>query len=274
MPDITLCAVSGTLLPQTLTAIDHARDCARFADIVFVTDRPENIPQRTGMRVVGVNSLRSREDYSLVVQRGLGAHIQTPFVMLVQWDGYPARPANWTNEFLDYDYIGAPWPQFSRALAVGNGGFSLRSRRLLEACDDPLFQPGHPEDLGICHVNRTLLETVYGLRFAPAALAQRFSCERMGTRSDAFGFHGLFNMPYEMGLDAFLAFFATLDLRQIGVRELCDLRDVLLRAQTGEACMAARRLAYDLIRHAWREPALWRYVWRKLRGVPPEIPLD
>ena len=37
------------------------------------------------------------------------------------------------------DYIGAPWPHFRDGHNVGNGGFSLRSRRLLEACRELPF---------------------------------------------------------------------------------------------------------------------------------------
>lgn len=254
------------MLPQTLAAMDRAEACARFGDRLFVTDRPADVAGRAGLRIVAVESLRSREDYSDVVLTGLAAHVHTPFVMLVQWDGYPVRPQNWTDAFLDYDYIGAPWPQFPSAIAVGNGGFSLRSRRLLEACRDPRFQSGHPEDLFICHVNRALLEQAHGVRFAPAELAERFSCERMGSAARAFGFHGLFNMPREMGLKAFLAFFATLDTRQIGVRELCDVRDALRCFDTATARRQTRQILLDLMRLRWRDPALWRYCWRLLKG--------
>ena len=44
------------------------------------------------------------------------------------------------SDFLKWDYIGAPWPlsyeafvdPFGRHIRVGNGGFSLRSRKFLE----------------------------------------------------------------------------------------------------------------------------------------------
>ena len=42
--------------------------------------------------------------------------------------------AAWRPEFLDYDYIGAVWPHVLDKYNVGNGGFSLRSKALLEAC--------------------------------------------------------------------------------------------------------------------------------------------
>ena len=37
------------------------------------------------------------------------------------------------EDFLDYDYVGAPWPkeQNDNSLLVGNGGFSLRSKKAM-----------------------------------------------------------------------------------------------------------------------------------------------
>lgn len=67
----------------------------------------------------------------------LYSRFDTDYVLIVQNDGFPLRKG--LDEFVGrYDYIGAPWvahatcfdlypyPKFS----VGNGGFSLRSRRL------------------------------------------------------------------------------------------------------------------------------------------------
>ncbi|GEM_PF-479976 len=264
LPEVTLCAVTGRLIPLTLDAMDKARACATFGDVLFVTDRPDQVPASADMRVVAVPDLQSRERYSLVVQQELARHVRTAFVMIVQWDGYPVRPANWTGAFLDHDYIGAPWPQFAPPHAVGNGGFSLRSRRLLEACLDPRFVPGHPEDLGICHRNRDLLEGALGLRFAPAELAARFSYERSGVAGDAFGFHSLFNMPSEMGMAAFLDLFRALDLADIGSRELCDLRDVLMAADTRESRAAAGDILRFLLRFRWKETLVLRALGRDL----------
>ena len=65
----------------------------------------------------------------------------TPYVLVVQNDGYPLRPG--LEEFVGkYDFIGAPyvglqlWKQLVARIAnyhVQNGGFSLRSRAICEA---------------------------------------------------------------------------------------------------------------------------------------------
>ena len=60
------------------------------------------------------------EGYSEFVIRELHKYVDTSHCLLVQWDGYVLNPKSWLPQFLDYDYIGAPW----NGNVVGNGGFS------------------------------------------------------------------------------------------------------------------------------------------------------
>jgi hypothetical protein len=78
---------------------------------------------------------------------------------------------------------------------VGNGGFSLRSQRLLQAGRDVRIVQEHPEDLMLGRTYRDLLETEHGVRFAPPALARRFAFENETPASPTFGFHGPYNLP-------------------------------------------------------------------------------
>lgn len=80
---------------------------------------------------------------------------------------------------------------------VGNGGFSLRSKKMLSLCaklaKENAFQKSHPEDLVICVYDRKLIEE-NGIKFAPYEVAKNFSFEgEFGERKDwngEFGFHG------------------------------------------------------------------------------------
>ena len=54
-------------------------------------------------------------------------------MLLIQWDGYVVNPEAWDPAFLGCDYLGAKWYWHDDGMRVGNGGFSLRSRRLLDA---------------------------------------------------------------------------------------------------------------------------------------------
>ena len=114
---------------------------------------------------------------------------------MTQWDGFVVDASVWSDEFLQWDYIGAPWPDQPEAVAVGNGGFSLRSQRCLRAGLDEELTELHPEDEILCRSQRALLQRKHGLRVAPLALAQRFSFENAAVKHSSFGFHGPYNLP-------------------------------------------------------------------------------
>ena len=69
----------------------------------------------------------------------LHERFKTPYVLTIQEDGFPLRPG--LEKFVGkWDYIGAPWVHhatyydiYPYKYCVGNGGFSLRSKRLCEA---------------------------------------------------------------------------------------------------------------------------------------------
>ena len=124
--------------------------------------------------------------YNEFILRGLPALIETSHCLLIQSDGFITHPESWDPGFLQYDYIGAPWPRawfFMGQGRVGNGGFSLRSKRLLDAaarlpypaacntCPDVRL-----EDQVICVGGRPALES-QGIVFAPPELAGAFSLD-------------------------------------------------------------------------------------------------
>ncbi len=191
LPELTLCVVDTRTPALALAALAQSMRQVRYGDVVFFTHAGVEAPPP--VRVVPIAPLGSITDYSNFVLRELLPHVQTSHVLLIQWDGYVHDPLAWEPGFLAYDYIGAPWPQFAAPRNVGNGGFSLRSRKLLEALRDPRVRITHPEDICICHDNRELLEAGHGIRFAPPDVAARFSRERLVLAPRSFGFHGVFN---------------------------------------------------------------------------------
>jgi hypothetical protein len=155
------------------------------------------------IRVIAIETLASAREYSGFVMKRLASHVDTDFVQLVQWDGYVTRGEAWDDAFLGYDYIGARW-WFHAASGcdVGNGGFSLRSRRLLEATRDDEVTVTDAEDDAICRVHRRLLEARYGIRFAPGEVADRYAFEGTKPTGAEFGFHGIYNLPRFLGEEA------------------------------------------------------------------------
>lgn len=174
-----------------VSALQRCLAVADFHECLLLGACPES--PLDGITHVDVGPLPSVEAYSEFMVRRLGDHVRGENVLVVQWDGFILDPECWTPEFLTFDYIGAPW--WRRRVAVGNGGFSLRSRKLLDALRTLNPQRTHPEDYCICDLYRTELERDYGIVFAPVEYAARFAFEDPNPGTPTFGFHGFYNFP-------------------------------------------------------------------------------
>jgi len=200
LPNVTLVAISSIKIEQTILALKKSMRGIAYGRVLFFTDGDSDLKNH-GIEVIKIDKL-DYNAYSHFVIYDLKDHVQTDFALLVQHDGYVVRPLKWQSEFLTYDYIGAPWRKglyFTEDginIRVGNGGFSLRSKKLLQAPTDlalPFDDKGTGflhEDGIICLFNRKSLEN-YGLKFAPVPVASRFSRERWCSDSTLFpfGFH-------------------------------------------------------------------------------------
>ncbi len=159
-----------------------------------------------------------RPDANRFLMKDLHKYVETSHCLYVQADGFVVNADLWKEEFLKFDYIGAPWPnkiQMDPNLVgspglpgpipilnmkencVGSGGFSLRSRKLLKTIAkisyDSLKIPIKNEDLMICHyLYKEMIDK--GIRFAPPKLAAQFAMEGWHhlygqNVNSVFGFH-------------------------------------------------------------------------------------
>lgn len=250
LSDVTLCAVDTINPMLAARALDISMSQCRFGDALLLAH--EVAPTRA--RFVQIDRLQSLEAYSAFMLKQLGHYITTPWVLVVQWDGYVVDASRWTDAFFEYDYTGARWPDLHDGLDVGNGGFSLRSSRLLRALADDRFPvpPDACEDTLICRTWRPALEKEYGIRFAPADIADRFSYEAPYPASPTFGFHGAFNLWRYADDNTVLDIIRELDLRTvasggnlIALKIYCELGKL--------ACVKA---LYGRYREHWSEQAI------------------
>ncbi|KAB2967140.1 DUF5672 family protein [Zoogloea sp.] len=205
LPNVSLICLDTRHPNLAAFALGQCLDRANFGEALLLTGTDFTSPDpRISVRPVDI--LRNVADYSAFIVKQLHAQVACAHALLIQWDSFILDSSCWDPAFLDYDYIGAPWPH--RAEPVGNGGFSLRSRRLLEALADPDIQELHPEDACICERYRELLETRHGIRFAPLEMARRFAFELETPKGPTFGFHGLFNFHRALPDDALNAWLA------------------------------------------------------------------
>lgn len=152
------------------------------------------------VKVITERLFSGREAYSKFCVSDMYKHLPAgdySHVLIIHPDGYIQQPTAWDNDWLQYDYIGATW-WYKDGMNVGNGGFSLRSKRLLELLSklDISEQNVHPEDDWICRQIRPWLEKEHGIKFAPEDVANKFSIEAYAVPppynaySGQFGHHG------------------------------------------------------------------------------------
>lgn len=186
--------------------LSHQRPAASLDDIEWIEIEP----------------LRSRADYSRFMLQLLGEHVRSTHALCIQWDGFVINGLAWRPEFIDYDYIGAIWPHFTDEHRVGNGGFSLRSRRLLDLCRSLPFDGEQAEDLVIARTYRAQLEEA-GLQFAPESVAVEFAYERGQPSGREFGFHGAFNLVQYLSPKEALVVFRSLDPKMLSRGERLEV---------------------------------------------------
>ena len=157
----------------------------------------------TGAIFVEIPEITSITQYSDILLNLVPKKIDEN-LLVVQWDGFVLNPKEWLNCYFDYDYIGAPHYLGNKGYAeVGNGGFSYRSRRLLNALSelnvdiDPLSSKPQIEDVIICSNKRKELEEM-SIKFATVEIAKQFSYQQGEydiNPEKIFGFHGPQNFP-------------------------------------------------------------------------------
>lgn len=145
---------------------------------------------------IQINPIESIKDYSKFILENAWKFVATEYFIVIQYDGFVLNGSCFCESFLDYDYIGATWPHFETH-NVGNGGFSLRSVRLMQKLQHYLKDEDYSvaEDLIVCRKYRPLLEKNNKIRFAPVSVANRFSQELVISKTKTFGFHGYALLP-------------------------------------------------------------------------------
>lgn len=218
---ITLLAIDCVSPERTLRAIKFSCFHVRFSRIVLLTNtkRFRISAQFNGTPVELAHTEQSDRklspypghppiaiDYDRDVLVRSKEFCDTSHLLQLEWDSAILNPAAWDWKWLDYDFIGAPWPnhkepgwpECNEGNNVGNFGFSLKSKYFCEMCatayteaqNNPEWKnAAYSSDRFICRTARHTLETDNGVKFASAEQAMRFSCENQ-IYSGQFGYHG------------------------------------------------------------------------------------
>ena len=184
--DLTIVAIDSLNHNLTSLALDKTREIFPLAQVVVFGDY--NFYNYG--KFVKVDKF-SPPGHSKICLHNIHDAVDTNWALFIQYDGFPIREDLWLDEFLNYDYIGSP---MGAPEVVGNGGFSLRSKKLLNLTRF-IPQGNIPrdwlEDQLICDKYRSWLEK-HGVTFAPLPLAQRWGIQSVHYHDPIgyFGFHG------------------------------------------------------------------------------------
>lgn len=174
LPEITLIALGSTNVPGMVNALERSSRDIRWGAVKLVTE--VHCP--------------TIDDWNHAIVFDLRKYVDTKFCMLVHPDGFVVNANSWNPEWLNYDYIGAPWPlptdDYSyrtpdgEIVRVGNS-VSLRSKEMLElpyqleVAWHSYFGNTNEDGFLTCH-NRRLFQH-FGARYAPIEVAKNFSRE-------------------------------------------------------------------------------------------------
>lgn len=189
LKEVTLICLTNKDFPGHKEAIDKSCEGIEFGAVKLIWDE----------------KCTSIDEWNRKIIQDLPKYVSTSHAMLIHADGYVIRPDLWNPEWLELDYIGAPWPlprdtysyldEEGELQRVGNS-VSLRSHKLmLLASTRPVEHRygNNNEDGHICCWNRKWLES-QGCKFATLEQAVHFSKEHeipenVGVPS--FAFHSL-----------------------------------------------------------------------------------
>jgi hypothetical protein len=139
---------------------------------------------------IELGEIKDIDTWNKAVIYELPKYVETDFALLIHPDGYVVNADCWDDNWLNYDYIGSPWPEPQDTFSyrdvkgeiqrVGNS-VSLRSKRLLDVANKrnlewKPFYGYYNEDGFIC-VNYRHIYEEEGCRFAPLEEAVRFGKE-------------------------------------------------------------------------------------------------
>ena len=226
LPNVTLIAATSVEIEQHQIALKISSQNIGFGAVKLLSSLSPK-KKYSDIEYVSIPPM-NRSDNNRFLMEDLHKYFETSHCLYVQAHSFVVNAHLWKEEFLEFDYMGAPMPnkiQINSNIKkegsflynpnihepenenlvlnmkenrVGTGGFSLRSRKLLKTVAkinyDSLKFPIKNEDLVICHyLYKEMIDK--GIRFAPPKLAAQFAMEWDALHlygqdvNSVFGFH-------------------------------------------------------------------------------------
>jgi len=187
--NVTLIAVDCTeRINNTILSLLECSESIQFGAIKLLSNKkPDNLPDK--IEFCECENITNINVYNNFMFLSLYKYVDTSHCLTVQDHARILNPKKWDDNWLYFDYIGSPWPVVPNSYMandgtrsrVGNGGFSLRSRKLMELPSRMGYylkeeQGYYNEDGNICcYWKSEFLKN--GIKYAPLTVAVEFSYE-------------------------------------------------------------------------------------------------
>jgi hypothetical protein len=121
---VTLMCIDCLNTERAIKVLERCKQKADFGAVKLLTSIPTDYPH-----AVNITPLHSLVAYSVFMLTRCHEYIDTPHVLIVQRDGWILNPESFDPAWLELDYIGPLFVQYDK---VGSGGFSLRSKKIMQ----------------------------------------------------------------------------------------------------------------------------------------------
>lgn len=186
--------VTRFVLEQTLKQIPDSwivvwyHGCAWKHQKEFLLHCSKQLQERLEFRALPYNRIDVSRYNQLCLTLSFWEEQKHEHLIIFQRDGCPLwHSPHIIEEFISYDYVGAPWlDPTNRTLCrqVGNGGFSFRHRSAMIRCLKE--RPVTSEDIEDVYFGHRCKDLI---RVAPYTVGERFSVESETFYPLPFGFH-------------------------------------------------------------------------------------
>ena len=111
LKNIDLIAISSDKPVETIKSINYSSQGIEFGSIKFITHIKKedlfdtNTDNIEFLKIEEITSHQEYNDFCLTLKK----YTSNDFILLIQNDSFVTNLDKWTDEFLEYDYIGAPW---------------------------------------------------------------------------------------------------------------------------------------------------------------------
>ena len=189
---VDLVTINCNMVEEGVKALEYSTKYIEFNNVFLLSDQTIS----GNFNLISIKKIRDVEDYNNEILN-LSKHIKSDYVLIIQHDGHVINHKKWDDLFLKFDYIGAPWPNSKKwnerwkyypkemeekilknldLNRIGNGGFSLRSKKFLDYSRSYKEVDGAPEDifLNILNFDKAF---EYGIKYPDVKTAISFSYE-------------------------------------------------------------------------------------------------